>query len=52
MNQQKQVIKSATRQIKNVERACWFARLAFGDWSNTPIPEPAKHESSGYCVLP
>lgn len=40
------------RQVDNVERASWFARLAFGDWSSTPLPEPSRRAPSGFCVMP
>jgi len=40
------------RQAENVERASWFARLAFGDWVSAPAPAPVKRRSGSFHVLP
>lgn len=38
---------------EDLERAAWFARLAFGDCADSEEPPPMRHPSgSGFEVLP
>jgi hypothetical protein len=39
-------------QAENVERAAWFARLAFGDWGKAAVPAPTRHSQSSFYVMP
>ena len=43
---------AADRQAQEIERACWFARLAFGDWANTQVPVPRKPPASTFHAMP
>ena len=52
MNQHNLATVPGNRKAEDAERACWFARLAFGDWSNSRIPEPTSLKRSKHCVLP
>jgi len=52
MNQQQTTQHAADRQVQDIERACWFARLAFGDWAHTQVPAPRKYPASNFHVVP
>lgn len=52
MNQENSTKHSIDRQAREIERASWFARLAFGDWASTPVPVPSETRKSTFHVLP
>jgi len=52
MSQQATAERAAARQAQDIERASWFARLAFGDWANTPVPAPRNPPASTFHVMP
>ena len=52
MSQHKTTKHAAARQAQDIERASWFARLAFGDWANTQVPAPRKRPATTFHVVP
>lgn len=48
------MIKTTTQNIEDIERAAWYARLAFGIYQEKPTNPPAAPEKSdsAFYVLP